>query len=221
MKKSILFLAGLIIIKTQPLFAQVQWQVKAGAAVSTVRGQSMTLLNNAVELTNGMVSQQPLTGFYAGAGVILPVSDVISIVPALQYAQTGTTFQGDLGVKALNFLGIGARASLVQHQVELPVMVQAKVAEGFSIKAGPALSYNVDNSLRVRATALGINLYRQSLPLGNNFTEPLQVSAMGGLQYQSKGGIGVEAVYQHGITRLNSMVNAFPQSVRVGITYRF
>jgi hypothetical protein len=224
MKTRLLFIAVGFLLVSQALVAQsnVSIEGKAGIAISDIRGDALTGLNSLIDAADGYITRKPMKGYTVGAAVNIPIAASVTLQPGLQYTQTGTIFKGDIGVKALDWIGIGASARLMQHKIELPVHVKVKVTEGLEVMAGANGAYAFDNSLRLRATVLGFNLVNQKVDMGTVF-EPFQVSASAGLQYSFKSGIGFAATYEHGLTRLveNLEANVYGSSTRFLVTYRF
>lgn len=197
-------------------------QIKAGASLSDWRGDGVNALNSLVGLTGKYITRQPYLGYYGGAVLSIPISEALSIEPGVIYSKTGTSLKGDIGIKALDILRIGASANMIQQQLEFPLLLKATVGKGLKVIAGPQASYQLNSKLQVRATALGFNLLNRSIPLEGNF-EPLNVAAVGGFEYDFENGLGIQATYQHGLTSMvkDRSAKVYSQSGRVGLTYKF
>lgn len=221
MKKNLLLILIIAATAYQTSSAQ-KIEMKAGAAFSNWRGDALSSLNSLVDLTGGMVDRKMYTGFYAGASIDIPMASNISIQPGLQYSQTGTSLKGDLNIKGLDFLGINAQANMIQQSIEMPVLLKAKLADGLSLLAGPQASYIFNNTLNVKAGALGFNVLNQNIN-ANNLFEKFNVSAIAGLQYTMPNGFGIAASYEQGLTSIvkDRAAKAYTQSARVGLTYTF
>ena len=200
--------------------AQVTYGVRGGTAISNVRGSAITALSTLTDITGGAIGQSSFTSFYAGGFVNIPMGSVISIEPGVTYAQTGTSLQGGLYLKGVEFLGIGGRAVALSHTLEVPLLLKAKLAKGFSVYAGPQLNYLFSNNLTVRASVLGISVYKDKYDI-NNMYEPVNMSVSGGVQYQFPAGLTIEAGYQHGVTRIikEGSMDVYGKSFRVGLSY--
>lgn len=224
MKTQLLFIAVSFLLVSHALFAQsnVSIEAKAGIAISDMRGDALTGLNSLIDAADGYITRKPMRGYTIGAAVNIPIAPYVTLQPGLQYTQTGTILKGDIGLKALDWIGIGASARLMQHKIELPLNLKVQVAEGLEIMAGANGAYAFDNSLRLRAKVLGINLINRKVDAGTVF-EPFQLSAVAGLQYAFKSGIGVAATYEHGLTRLVESLeaNVYGSSTRFLVTYKF
>ena len=197
-------------------------ELKAGVSVSDWRGDGLAALNSLVGLTGNYINRQPYIGYYGGATVKIPVSDQLSVEPGLLYSQTGSSLRGELGIKGIDILNINAQANMIQQSIEIPLMIKAKMGGGFEVMAGPQASYQLKNKLQVNASALGFNLLNKSYDLDGIF-EPFNVSAMAGFQYTLPNGLGIQAVYEHGLTSMikDRSAKVYAQSGRVGVSYRF
>jgi hypothetical protein len=224
MEKHLLFITASFLIGSYASLAQsdISIEAKAGITISDMRGDALSGLNSLIDAADGYIKRQPMRGYTLGAAVNIPIAPSLTLQPGLQYTQTGTILRGDIGIKGLDLLGIGASARLMQHKIELPLQLKVEVAEGLEVMAGANGAYVFDNSLRLRASVLGFNLINQKVDAGTVF-EPLQLSAMAGVQYTFKSGIGFAANYEHGLTRMveNQQANVYGSSTRFAITYRF
>src|SRR5687768_961767 len=110
--------------------------VKAGVLGSDWRGNGINVLNTLVGVTGKFLSRSPYVGYYGGAVIGIPISEQVSIEPGLIYSQSGTSLQGELGLKGIDFLNINASASLVQQRLELPLMLKANLGNGLELMAG-------------------------------------------------------------------------------------
>ncbi len=221
MKKYVLILMVFAASFSQSVMAQ-EITLKAGALGSDWRGNGINVLNTLVGVTGKFLSRSPYIGYYGGATVSIPVSEQVSIEPGLIYSQSGTSLKGELGLKGIDFLNINASASMVQQRIEMPVLLKADLGNGLQLMAGPQASYQLASKLRVQAGAFGFNLLNRSIDMSNSF-EPLNVSAVAGLQYNLPNGLGIQASYEHGLTSImkDRSAKVYTQSGRVGLSYRF
>ena len=202
--------------------AQPNINIKAGIANSDFRGNAIDLLNKATDFAGDYVTRKSLTGYYVGVGTTVPIGESFFVEPALLYTRTGTTMRAALDIAVLEMMGIGANLDLVQQNIELPLMVGAELAPGLKIKAGPQASYTLASDLRIRAAALGINLLNQKIGVANGF-EPFNVGVAGGISHTLNNGLGFEAGYQQGLTRVTSgrSTDTYTQSWRAGVSFAF
>jgi Outer membrane protein beta-barrel domain len=202
--------------------AQVKPIIKAGIINSTWKGEAQQTLTSLTDKAEGFIDTRNRTGFYAGAGVNLPLGDVFSIEPSLIYTQRGYGLKGSLTINALKIDALNARATAQMHYVDVPVLFKVKPAGGFTIFAGPQVSYLVNNNLRADVNVLGFSLLNTNLDITNQFNR-LDVGVTGGIGYESESGIGISAAFERGFNRLdkNQNFSVFNQGIKVGLTYRF
>jgi len=224
MTKQLLSISVILLVAAQATQAQsgITIEAKAGITISDFRGDALKGLNSLIDAADGYVKREPMKGYTLGAALNIPIAPSLTLQPGLQYTQTGTILRGDIGIKGLDLLGIGASAKLMQHKIELPLHLKVQVAEGLEIMAGANGAYVFDNSLRLRASVLGFNLVNQKVDVGTAF-EPFQLSASAGVQYTFNSGLGFAASYDHGLTRIvdNLQADVYASSVRLGLTYKF
>ena len=111
MRRLYTILTVLSFIAMTPAFSQSpSFGLRGGMTVSTLKGDAMQNLNNLVSVADGFVTTQARTGFHAGGFLTIPVAGNISIEPGIFYSQKGYSLQGDIDVKALEFLGASAPA---------------------------------------------------------------------------------------------------------------
>jgi hypothetical protein len=224
MKTQLLFIIISFLWASNALKAQsnISIEAKGGIVISDMRGNALTGLNSLIDAADGYIKRKPMKGYTLGAAVNIPIAPSVTLQPGLQYTQTGTILKGNIGIKGLDLLGIGASARLMQHKIEIPLHLKVQVAEGLEVMAGANGAYVFDNSLRLRAGVLGFNLLNQKVEMGTVF-EPFQVSASAGFQYTFNSGIGFAANYEHGLTRIieNMQANVYVSSAKFAITYKF
>lgn len=217
MKKQILLIASLAM--TTLSFAQVSpsFVLSGGITSSTMQGDAMNSLRNLLDYTNGAISTSSHIGYFAGASVSLPVSDLVSIQPGLYYDQKGYEMTGSLNLKGVEFLGANAKAKLTSHYVDLPVLVKLNF-NGFQVFAGPQVSYLAKADLKTTAGALGFNLLKKTMDATNQFNR-WDAAVTGGIGYQFTNGFNVFAAYDHGLARVdaNQSLNSYNRSFKVGI----
>jgi hypothetical protein len=221
MKKHILLLLGiaissLAIAQVKPLFG-----VRAGLSSSGMRGDAVNSLKSTLDFTNGKISTSDHTGFFAGTYATIPVSNVLSVEPALYYSQKGYDLKGSFSIKGLNFLGANAQANLNSQYIDIPVLVKANM-DGFQLFAGPQVSYLVKADLKTTAGALGINLLNKKIDASSQFNR-WDAGVTGGIGYQFTNGMNVMAAYDYGLTKVdaNRSLNSYNRSFKVGAGFSF
>jgi hypothetical protein len=221
MKKQSLLLTFLVISIFS--FAQVQpsFGVRAGITSSGMRGDAVNSLNNLLDVTNGMITTQSRTGFFAGGYASIPVSNIVSIEPAVYYSQKGYELNGALNLKGVEFLGVNAKARLNSQYIDIPVLLKANLG-GFQVFAGPQVSYLANADLRTTAGVLGLNLLNSKLDATNQFNR-WDAAVTGGIGYQFTNGMNVIASYDYGLSKVdaNKSLNSYNQSFKVGVGMSF
>src|SRR3954469_15538828 len=161
MKKQFL-LASCLIISTLAIAQTASFGVRAGISTSGMRGDAVNNLQNLLNFTNGMITTNNQTAFFAGGYASVPLSGVISVEPGVYYSQKGYELNGALNVKGVDFLGATAKAKLNSHYIDIPVVIKANM-NGLQLFAGPQFSYLLDAGLRTTAGVLGFNLLNTNM----------------------------------------------------------
>ncbi|MEO9003833.1 MAG: porin family protein [Ginsengibacter sp.] len=216
MKKKILLLIA--IITSTFSFAQTpSFGVKAGVVSSGVRGDAVDNFDNLLNFTNGRVTTNDYTGFFAGGFGTLPLSKNISIEPGVYYSQKGYEINGALNVKGIDFLNAGAKAVLQSQYIDIPVLLKANFG-GFQVFAGPQISYLVKSDLKTTAGVLGINLLNKTTDATAQFNR-WDAGITGGIGYRFTNGISLTASYDYGLSKAdaNRNVNAYNRAIKLGI----
>ena len=216
----------LLLVTVSALYtsAQVtpQFTVKAGLSSAGIRGEAASNLNNLLDFTDGMVTTQNRTGFFAGVAVGITLNEKITLEPGIYYSQKGYELRGELGIKGVEFLGANARARLQSDYIDLPILLKANLAGGLKIFAGPQISYLASSNLKTSAGILGINLFNNTLDASNQFNK-WDMGLTGGVSYEFKNGFSISGAYDHGLSRIdaNNSVNGYNTSIKLGVGIRF
>lgn len=220
MKKFAIFILAASLIHSD-IVAQVGYGFRAGVNMANWKGDAASSLKDIVSVTNGAVVTTGRTGFHAGAYLSVPAGDIISIEPAVMFSQKGFTINGDLEVKALNFLGAGARVQVQSSYIDIPVLIRARITEGLSVYGGPQVSYLVKNNLHTDVNALGFSLVRKDLDITNQFNR-LDMGLSAGLGYKLPNGLNLNAGYDFGLSRVdrNSRFRSFNRVVKVSVGFQ-
>lgn len=221
MRKRILLIASVAIASVSFAQSQPSFGVRGGLSNAGMRGDAVNSLNNIIDYTNGMVTTTNKNGFYAGGYTSIPVGKIVSVEPALYYAQKGYEMRGDVSIKGLDFLGANAKATLNAQYIDLPVTIKANF-NGFQVFAGPQVSYLVQSDLRTTAGVLGFNLLNKKMDVTEQFNR-WDAGITGGVGYQFKNGANITAAYDHGLSKVdaNQNMNAYNHAVKVGIGFSF
>ena len=214
----LLFIFGTVLSTT----AQIKPIIKAGVVQSTWKGEARESFTQLIDATDGYVSSRNRTAFYFGAGVDIPLGDMISVEPSLIYTQRGYGLKGNLTINQLKIDALNARATSQMHYIDMPVLLKIKPAAGLQIFAGPQVSYLVENNLRADVSVFGFSLLNRDIDITEQFNR-WDVGVTGGVGYEFENGIGIAASYERGFQRLDKNQNfkAFNEGYKAGLTYRF
>jgi len=221
MKKQALLIAFIAISTLTIAQVKPSFGVRAGLSSSGMHGDAVNSLTNMLDFTNGMITTGNRTGFFAGGYAVIPLTDIISLEPALYYTQKGYALKGALGVKGTGFLGANATAQLNTQYIDLPVLIKANIS-GFQVFAGPQISYLMQADLHTTAGVLGLNLLNTKMAATTQFNR-LDAAATAGLGYEFTNGVNVMASYDYGLLKAdaNRSMNSYNHSFKIGIGMTF
>jgi hypothetical protein len=222
MKKQFLLLFLTVITVAGWAQNKAAFGVRAGLSSAGMRGDAVNNLDNILNFTNGMVTTHNRTGFFAGGYATIPLSNAISVEPALYYSQKGYELRGELGIKGTEFLGVKAKAQLQSDYIDMPVILKANLGGGFQVFAGPQFSYLMSSNLKTSAGILGFNLLNNTTDATNQFNR-WDMGLTAGLGYQFKNGMNLMAAYDYGLSKVdaNKNVNGYNNAFKVGIGISF
>jgi hypothetical protein len=218
--KFTLIVIGLIIMNHSK--AQISYGVQAGMNISNWKGDAMESLGNVVDLSKGFIGTKSRTGIHIGAYVKVPLTEQISFEPGLFYSQKGYAMNGDLKIDALKFLGVNASAKVESNYIDIPLMLNAEVAKGLHVYAGPQFSYLTGSNLHINTSVLGISLLNKRLDLTDNFNR-MDVAIAGGVGYAFDNGFNIKAGYDYGLGKLdkNDNFKAYNRVVKLSLGFSF
>jgi Outer membrane protein beta-barrel domain len=201
-------------------YSQTKFGIRAGLSVSNWQGDAVQTLQSALSFTGGYLGTASKPGFHAGGYATIPVSEMVSIEPGVQYSQKGYTVNGELDIKSFDFLS--TRAEVQMHYIDVPVFIKVKPAGGLTIYAGPQFSYMLKTNLRARAAVLGFNLLNKTIDITNAFNRT-DIALAGGVGYEFKNGFNINAGYDYGLSRIdkNSNFNARNRNIKVSVGFNF
>src|SRR5690349_21296578 len=162
MKTRILLFTALIVSSLSYAQEKPSFGLRAGLTSTGMKGEAVNNLQNLLDYTDGMVTTSNRAGFFAGAYASIPLSEIISVEPALYYSQKGYQMRGELNLKGADFLGASATARLNTQYIDMPVMLKANF-NGLQVFAGPQVSYLAQADLRTSAGVLGFNLLNKTM----------------------------------------------------------
>jgi hypothetical protein len=157
--------------------------VKAGAHMSTVSTSNFPS-------TTG-VSSNYKTSFHGGFLVNVPLgANTFSLQPELLYNRLGGKLNYTINVPPAPATTATYEQDL--HYISLPLMLQARSANGLYVELGPQASYLI----KAKAQAAGTNDSEDNKSDFDNF----DVAVNGGIGYVTRVGFGVGARYSHGLS---------------------
>lgn len=219
-KMTILVLTGMLLSGISP--AQVRFGIRAGANFSKWSGEDLQMIEDLLEKTDGYVVTKGKTGFHVGAYAEIPISEIISFEPGLQYSKKGYSIQGDLQIPVLKLLALNAGARVQSHYIDMPLYIRVYPAEGFSLYAGPQVSFLARSTLNAKLGILGISIFNRGFGITERFNK-VDLGLSGGVGYQFGNGLNIQAGYDYGLSKLdkNDNYEAYNRVVKVSLGYTF
>ena len=222
MNKKIFLMGAVFLLAMKLSQAQVSFGIRAGANYNKWQGESMQVIQDLVDKTDGYITTKGTTGFHVGGYANIPIGAGISFEPGLGYTKKGYAMRGDLKIDVLKFLGVNAGAQVMEHYIDMPLMLRAKVYKGLNVYAGPQVSYLVRSTLNAKAGVLGINLFNRGFGITSRMNK-FDMAVAGGVGYQFDNGLNVQAGYDYGLSRLdkNGNYNVHNRVVKVSVGFSF
>ncbi|MHA4807917.1 porin family protein [Flavitalea flava] len=119
-----------------------------------------------------------LVGFMGGAYVGFQFGDHLSLQPEVLFSTQGAKFENT---------GVGKQDYKLSY-INVPVMVKYRFTGGFYLEIGPQVGFKVSESTPDNTIS--------------HFAKDLDLSAAGGIGYQSPIGLGIGARYTAGLTKV-------------------
>lgn len=144
----------------------------------------------------------PLAGFHAGVTVAFKVTDQFLIQQEFLYSQQGAkVLSGPLGA-----------AEIKLSYINVPVLLKYRTAIGLFVEAGPQVS------LKMKENVAGFE--------NADFAKKIDFGLAGGLGFQSKIGLGIDARYIYGMEKVmenpNAALGEFKNNnIQASIFYKF
>jgi hypothetical protein len=219
-RNAILVLTGLVL--SVSLNAQVRFGIRAGVNFSKWAGADLQVIEDLLEKTDGYVVTKGKTGFHVGGYLDIPISEVFSFEPGLQYSKKGYSIQGDLQIPVLKLLALNAGARVQSHYIDMPLYLKANPVKGFTVYAGPQVSYLVRSTLNAKLGVLGISIFNKGFGITERFNR-VDLGVSGGVGYQFDNGLNLQAGYDYGLSKLdkNDNYDAYNRVVKVSLGYTF
>lgn len=126
------------------------------------------------------VKKSTMVGFMGGAYVGFLFGDHLSLQPEVLFSTQGAKFENT---------GVGKQDYKVSY-INVPVMVKYRFTGGFYAEIGPQVGFKVSESTPDNTIS--------------HFAKDLDLSAAGGIGYQSPIGLGIGARYTAGLTKVGN-----------------
>lgn len=221
MKKQFLLAASILFYSLSFAQSSPSFGVRGGASVSGMRGDAVNSLQDMLDFADGMITTNDRTGFFAGAYVAVPLSNVVSLEPSVYYTQKGYNLTGELNIKGAEFIGANAKARLNTSYIDIPVLIKANF-NGLQLFAGPQVSYLASADLKTTAGLLGFNLFNNTTDASEQFNK-WDAAITGGAGYQFSNGMNITASYDYGLTKVdkNQNLDSYNRGFKVGLGFKF
>ena len=204
------------------IHAQVSYGIRNGVNFARWEGDDLQVIEDLVDKTKGYVVTKGTRGLHIGGYVHIPISEVFSFEPGLQYSKKGYSLKGDFQIPVLKYFGINLRAQVQSHYIDIPLTLKANVYKGLQVYAGPQVSYLVRSSLNAKLGVLGITIFNRGFGITERFNK-MDMSLTGGIGYEFENGFNIQAGYDHGLSKLdkNDNYEAYNRVVKVSFGYTF
>jgi len=221
MKKSILLFLFSAFINVCS-YSQLTYGFSLGGNSSSLKGDAVKSLSNAIDLTNGIVKQKSNTGVSLRGFVEIPLSEKFSVEPGLSYNQRGYSLKGELSSNILKILNANTSLSVNNNYVGIDALAKIKPTKGLSIKAGPQINFLTNSNVKMSSSVLGFSLLNKSYDITNSINK-LDVGITGALAYEFESGVSVSGFYTHGFSPVdkNSNFKAYNRTAGISVGFAF
>jgi hypothetical protein len=216
------FFSVISVLMINSLHAQVTYGIRSGVNYASWKGDDIQIIQDLVDKTDGYIVTKGRTGMHVGGYVNIPISEVFSFEPGLEYSKKGYSLKGDFQIPVLKYLNINARAQVQSHYIDMPLLFKANVYKGLQLYAGPQVSYLVRSTLNAKLGVFGITLFNRGIGITERFNK-VDMGLTGGIGYQFENGLNVQAGYDYGLSKLdkNDNYSAYNRVVKVSVGYSF
>ncbi len=204
------------------LHAQISYGLRSGVNFSKWEGDDLQVIEDLLDKTDGYLVTKGTKGFHVGGYVHIPISEVFSFEPGIQYSKKGYSIKGDFQIPVLKYLGINARAQVQSHYIDIPLVLKANVVKGLQVYAGPQVSYLVRSSLNAKLGILGISIFNKGFGITQRFNK-IDMGLTGGIGYEFDNGLNIQAGYDYGLSKLDKNDNyaAYNRVVKISMGFTF
>ena len=106
MKRKILLSIISTLVIMNVINAQVSYGIRNGINFAKWQGDDLQVIEDLLYKTDGYLVTKGITGIHIGGYVHIPISEVFSFEPGLQYSKKGYSIKGDFQIPALKYFGI-------------------------------------------------------------------------------------------------------------------
>jgi len=222
MKRKILFTIIFSVTMMNVIHAQVSYGIRNGINFAKWQGDDLQVIEDLLYKTDGYLVTKGITGIHIGGYVHIPISEVFSFEPGLQYSKKGYSIKGDFQIPALKYFGINLGAQVQSHYIDIPLTLKANVYKGFQVYGGPQVSYLVRSTLNAKLGVLGISIFNRGFGITERFNK-VDLGLTGGVGYKFENGINLQAGYDYGLSKLDKNDNyaVYNRVVKVSVGYTF
>lgn len=181
MKKAILFIGCLVLASLQ-LNAQsdVRWGVKGGVNFASINGDDT-------------FDHSGKTGFHFGGFVEIPLMEKFTLQPEVLYSTQGA--------KISQSYVDGNDTKINLEYINIPVLVQYYVVEGFSISVGPQVGFLANAKYEIES--LGWGGHRKHTVNAQKYYKNVDLGVAMGLSYRFPIGAFAQIRYVAGVSNMN------------------
>ncbi len=171
--KKVLLCAAFAVLTMTTSFAQASFGAKAGGNLASVIGDDTDGLD-------GRIS------FHFGGVANISISEIFALQPELVFSSQG--YKVDFA---------GEDFSIRLNYINIPIMADITVAEGFSLQAGPQFGINISSKVEFDGDTEDLD-----------DIETLDIGVGAGAQYKMENGLFFQARYVFGFSEIAKDVDA-------------
>lgn len=185
MKKLLLYAVIAVFAMNYGNAQEVKFGAKAGVNFASLSGDDVDNIDGR-------------TSFHVGGVANISISEKFAIQPELVYSSQGFTMSES---------GIDVTGKL--DYINLPILADFSIADGFSIQAGPQIGFNITD--KMEAEGQSESLDAESIDLGAAF----------GVQYKMETGLFFQARYALGFSDVVENTDAKNNVISLSVGYFF
>jgi len=200
--KKVLFFAVFAFFAMTATYAQASFGAKAGVNFASLNGDDVDDLDGR-------------TNFHIGGVANFELSELISLQPELVFSQQGAKYEDNDGTDK-------EEGTLKLSYINIPVLLDFTLAEGFSLQAGPQFGINVvaeeeyDYSYEIFGETIS-----ESGTEDIDDVETLDMGVAAGAQFKMENGLFFQARYVIGFSEIIKDVKAKNSVVSLSVGWFF